>query len=419
MVRGMMACRAFAFLPALACAVASAAAPAYQDLDSPAHGYHTSELHDRFSLLKTDLESGRIALDATSERAFVLDLLKVLGVPASSQMLVFSNTSLQLHLISPANPRALYFSEDVHVGYIPGGRIEILSLDPSLGAIFYIFDIPRAGQPVRPERSERCMNCHAAADTQFVPGLVIKSVVPGRTGGSLDAFRQEKTGHGIPFEQRFGGWYVTGKSGIAMPWANGIGQFAAQGMMKQTVEPGSRYDWARYPVATSDVLAHLLHEHQAGFVNRVVEASYRARAALHAGAGQLDAAQQAELDEQARIVTRYLLFADEVPLPAGGVEGDPAFKADFARNRHAAKNGASLKDFDLQSRLFRNRCSYMIYSAVFHGLPAEMKMRIFQRLGAALDTTKPDPDYAYLPAGEKQSIRRILRETLADLPAGW
>ena len=113
-------------------------------------------------------------------------------------MLVFSTTSLQLSLISPANPRALYFNEDLYLGYVPGGRIEIVSLDPELGGIFYIFDIPKESSSLRIERSERCMNCHAAADTGFVPGLVIKSVVPGPAGGSLTAYRLEQIGHAVP-----------------------------------------------------------------------------------------------------------------------------------------------------------------------------------------------------------------------------
>src|SRR5204862_3933954 len=135
---------------------------------------------------------------------------KILDVPVSSQTLVFSTTSLQLSLISPSNPRAIFFSEDIYVGYIPGGRIEVLSLDPELGAIFYIFDIPREPGPIRYERSNRCLNCHATDDTGYVPGLVIRSVAPAANGASLDSFRRLQSGHGIPFAERFGGWQVTG-----------------------------------------------------------------------------------------------------------------------------------------------------------------------------------------------------------------
>jgi hypothetical protein len=399
-------------------ATASWAQPAYDDIDKPPHNYWTRPLKDRFSLLKADLESGKLALDRSGEKAFLISLLQALNIPVTSQMLVFSTTSLQLRFITPSNPRALYFTDDLYVGYIPGGRLEIVSLDPEVGGIFYIFDIPRGDQPVRVERSNRCMNCHSAADTQFIPGLVIKSVVPGPTGGSLNAFRQEQTGHGIPFDQRFGGWYVTGAS-FTNHWGNLIGRFSPQGLIKNPVTPGKLFSYDRYPVASSDVLPQLLHEHQAGFVNRVLEASYRARTALHAGNGKLTAPQQQEFDAQARLVTRYLLFADEVPLPTGGVTGDPAFKADFLKSRKALPTGASLRDFDLHTRLFKHRCSYMIYSPVFQGLPASFKLRIYQELAGALNVERPDKTYAYLSADEKKSIRAILKATLTDLPKAW
>jgi len=391
----------------------------YHDIDQPPHNYRQRTPQDRFTRLKDAFESGQIALDRGSEKGFLLSVLKTLEIPASSQMLVFSTTSLQLSLISPSNPRALFFNEDVYLGYVPGGRIEIVSLDPELGGIFYIFDIPKDARPLRVERSERCMNCHAGEDTGHVPGLVVKSVIPGPTGGSLTAYRLAQTGHAIPFEERFGGWYVTGRHGITNHWGNLTGRLSAGSLTKIPNPPGERFSFAKYPMATSDVLPQLLLEHQAGFVNRVVEASYRARTALHAGDGKLAPARVKELDEQAKIVTRYLLFADEVPLPPGGVEGDAAYKADFLRTRHATADGASLNDFDLRTRLFKHRCSYMIYSPIFAGLPPAMKQRVYERLGGALGLEKPDAEYAYLPAAEKQAIRSILKATLADLPAGW
>jgi hypothetical protein len=101
------------------------------------------------------------------------------------------------------------------------------------------------------------------------------------------------------------------------------------------------------------------------------------------------------------------------------VAGEPPFKTDFLRTRRADPQGAALKDFDLRTRLFRYRCSYMIYGAAFSGLPPEFKQRVYHRIGEALDVAHPDPEYAYFPAAEKQTIHRILRATLTDLPAGW
>jgi hypothetical protein len=390
----------------------------YDDIDAPPHNYRQRMPADRFTRLKAGFESGQIPLDRSNEKAFVLSLLKALEIPASSQMLVFSTTSLQLSLISPSNPRALYFNDDVYLGYVPNGRIEIVSLDPELGGIFYIFDVPKDTGSLRIERSERCMNCHAAADTGYVPGLVIKSVVPGPTGGSLTAYRQEQTGHDIPFDLRFGGWYVTGRHAITNHWGNLTGRLAEGNLTRIPNSPGERFRFDRYPVATSDILPQLLLEHQAGFVNRVVGASYRARTALHAGHGQLTSAQAAELDEQAKIVTRYLLFADEAPLP-GSVEGDAAYQAEFLRTRRVTASGVSLKDFELRARLFKHRCSYMIYSPVFSGLTPEMKQRVYRRMSEALSVEKPDQEFAYLPASEKKTIREILKATLTDLPRDW
>ena len=398
-------------------AVFSGTVVAEYDLDDARHDYWHRPLTDRFTKLKAELESGNVRLDGAGEKECLLSLLKALNIPASSQMLIFSTTSLQLSLISPRNPRALYFNEDVYLGFIPGGKIEIVSLDPQAGGVYYIFPIPRNGEAVRIERSTRCMNCHSREDTGYVPGLVVKSVVPGPTGGSLQAFRQGLSGHGIPYAERFGGWYLTGKHGITEHWGNLIGRFQEGKLLKQPIEPGRYFSFDRYPVATSDVLAHLIHEHQVGFANRVIEAAYFTRQTVDTKA--LTAEQSKALDTKAKELVRYLLFAEEPALPAGGVEGDAAFKTDFLASRRAIPAGASLKDFDLKTRLFRYRCSYMIYSGVFQGLPDVLKQRVYQALRAALDPQAAGRDFAYLPATEKQAIRTILKGTLPGLPAGW
>ncbi|MDP4850051.1 MAG: hypothetical protein NWQ95_06850, partial [Verrucomicrobiales bacterium] len=133
----------------------------FAELEAPEHDYWNRPLNDPFTLLKDDLEQGRLDLDVSNEKAYLESLLKALKIPASTQMVVYSTTSLQLSLISPRTPRAVYFNEDLYLGYVQGGRIEIVSIDPELGGIFYIFDIPRNGNRPVAERSERCMKCHA------------------------------------------------------------------------------------------------------------------------------------------------------------------------------------------------------------------------------------------------------------------
>ncbi|MFP6900582.1 MAG: hypothetical protein VCA36_06540, partial [Opitutales bacterium] len=185
-------------------------------------------------------------------------------------------------------------------------------------------------------------------------------------------------------------------------------------------EPGQRFPLDRYPAPTSDALAHVLLEHQVGFVNRFISATYRTRSVLAGAVPEIDKGEVgAFLDGEAHVLARYLLFADEAKFPAGGIGGDAALKAHFLGRGHRSSTGLSLRDFDLKTRIFKHRCSYMIHSAAFRGMPKELKDRVLLRLGQALDSENPLPDYAYLPASEKRAIRGILRDTLAGLPQGW
>ncbi|MES2708962.1 MAG: hypothetical protein V4726_20370 [Verrucomicrobiota bacterium] len=406
---------------ALSAGQSFAAREPWQDFKAAPHHYWSRPVTDRFTLLKDGLASGVIPLDTSSEKAFVVSLLGALKVPASSQMLVFSATSLQLPRISLRNPRALYFTDDLYIGWVPGGEIEIVSIDPELGGIYYIMDVPRrAGAPLNIERSTRCMNCHGATDTGFVPGLVLSSVIPGSNGGSLVSFRQETLGHGVPLSERFGGWLVTGLGNLKDHRGNVTGRLSGDELSTTPVEWGTTFNPARYPSTGSDLLPQLLHEHQAGFITQTLEATYRCRVALEAGKGTVPPDRNAEMDTAAEAVTRYLLFRDEVPLPQGGVAGEPPFLRDFAAtNRLTDASGRSLRDLDLKTRLLRHRCSYMIYSPVFTGLPPDMKSRVFERMRKALDPAVPDEAYAYLDSAEKSSIREILKATLKDLPSGW
>ena len=185
------------------------------------------------------------------------------------------------------------------------------------------------------------------------------------------------------------------------------------------IEPGTLFDWSAYPVETSDILPHLLLEHQSGFMNLVLEATYRARTYEHIGKGTIKPEHVSVLHGLADELVRYLLFADEAKFPAGGIRVDPEYREDFLADRKEAANGLSLKDLDLETRMFQHRCSYLIYSDVFQATSDLFRQRVYQVLGEAISTEKPDPDFAYLTDTEKEAIRGILRETISDLPEGW
>ena len=115
-------------------------------------------------------------------------------------------------------------------------------------------------------------------------------------------------------------------------------------------------------------------------------------------------------DHSAEDVVDALLFKDEAPLPKN-ITGSGAFQKAFSATVPHARNGDSFKDLLLSEHLFRNRCSYLVYSDSFLFLPKQLKHRIYLRLAKALDLEQPDLRYAYIGRPERQRIATILQET--------
>lgn len=389
-------------------------APAF-DYKAPPHNYWEREPQDVFSKLLKKLAAGEVKLDTSNESSFARSVLAALDVPVSSQLLVYSATSMQSERINARNPRALYFNEDVYVGVVPGGLVEVLSIDPELGGVFHVFNYPRPGVPPQVDRPTKCFNCHATNATQRLPGLIAESVAPLPNGGSYESYRGKEQGHQIPLANRFGGWHVTSAKPFGPTREGSYAQTTPNGVRIVRIKPGEMSDLRKHLVQTSDILPNLVHEHQLGFDNRVIQAAYLGRE-MEAKGASLSAEDEARLNDKAREVVRYVLFADEAKLPAGGIVGDPQFIKDFSRNKKAVA-GASLKDFDLKTRMFRNRCSYMIYTPQWEKLPTVIKTRIYAAMKAAL--SGKNRDFAYLTDAERRNIVAILRETLPDLPAEW
>ncbi len=385
------------------------------------HDYLQHQPADRFSKLLKQFQSGEIKLDTTDDKALLSSLLKALDVPVSSQMLLFSATSLQSEIINPRNARALYFNEDTYVGFVPGGKVEIISMDPTHAAIFYIFEKLRPGGPLPLiSRSEKCFNCHAGNATKRIPGLIAESVLPMLSGASLETYRRDEQGHHIPLENRFGGWHLTGGHHLPETHANLMGVTrASSGFSKMPVEPGKMWDINLHLLPTSDILPNLVHEHQIGFENRVFHAAYLMRQLMAEGRGSLSISAKPEVEQLADSLAQYILFVNEAKLPRQGIEGDATFIREFQRNQKPLSNGASLKQFDLKTRLFKYRASYMLYTASWQQLPKELRERVYYKMAEGLRDQNPSPTYAHIPADEKKAIRIILKETLPGLPSWW
>jgi len=397
----------------------AAAEPPTVPYEAAPHRYWDHPLDDAFSRWWRDrAEVMRDAPPAATEQDAVRRVLAELGVPESSQMLVFSATSLQ-RTIGPHRPRALYFNDEIYVGWVPGGRLEIAADDPVVGPVFFIVSFGQSGRLGDPERQTRCLNCHGNADTGNRPALLAASVLSDEAGGSLRTLRDPATGHQVPLAQRFGGWHITDATAAVVPHANLIGESSA-GEIRQRPNPvGERFALDRYPRPTSTLLPQLIHEHQVGGVNVLTHALYRARELTPPADHPLGPSEAAALDAAARAIVRYFLFADEAALPANGVPTDPDFARDFAATRRPDPHGRSLKDLELTSRLFTHRCSYLIHTPLWQHLPPLVKDRAWTQLAAALAIENPSPDGRHLPQAERQAIREIIDTTCPDRPDWW
>jgi len=189
-------------------------------------------------------------------------------------------------------------------------------------------------------------------------------------------------------------------------------------------------DTSPYLQKGSDIVALMVLEHQTEMHNILNRATYGMQIVMHRQAGlsrELHREQSEELTGSCLIVARsqtekilhYLLFRDEIKLPDGGIDGDPAFQNAFQRNAQYNQDGRSLKDFQLLNRLFKYRCSYMIYSSAFDQLPVQLKSMVYDRLLEILDGEDSSGEYDYLSESERHYIKEILVETKQDLPETW
>lgn len=401
--------------------------------EAPIH-YRTRPLIDPVALLQKDLDRGAARLTYDDTRGYLRSVLKALHVPEASQTLVFSKTSFQFTKISPQHPRALYYNDDVYVGSVHQGKtIEIVSFDPMQGAIFYLLDDQKTEKPVFQRAELDCTQCHIAAATRGVPGVLLRSVYPAVSGTLTPRAPQYITDQKSPLKERWGGWYVSGAlADPTMANRSVVPANAVAGRPLPDLAPlPSRYDPAAYLAPDSDAVALLVLGHQAQMHNLITLLNYQTRLALHAQGlpedarptlASLPADAREKITRPAEQLLRYMLFSHETPL--GGVDRRKVIAASpFARQfaaqgpRDALKR--SLRDFDLHDRIFRYPCSYLIYSSAFDALPEPGKTYLYHRLFQVLSGQDQSEDFAHLTPTDRSAILAILRATKRSLPEEW
>jgi hypothetical protein len=415
------------------------ASPAQRlDFEEEPHNYWSAPLTDTCTDLDKSLQSGKLKLNLTDGPVMVRQVLDALKISPATQVLVFSKSSLQKDRISPTNPRALYFNDECYIGWVPGGMIEFAGMDPHLGPVFYSLNPNRPDRAVpRLDRSDECINCHAGSMTNRVPGLMLRSVYPDSDGSMLLQMGTSLIDHTSPLSERWGGWYVTGTHGTAEHMGNVTATRGKDGVVTLDRKKGanvkslSEYlDTSGYLRGDSDIVALMTLEHQIAMHSRLVEAAYDLRGAIarqtslrkelgEPPTDELVGSTKVVADSHCEKVLKCLLFRDEATLPEGGVDGGPAFQEAFRANRKNCKDGKSLKDFQLLTRLFKYRCSHLIYSRSWDALPPKFHEILYRRLFTILTATEPVQGYEHLSQTERRDILDILRDTKEGLPDYW
>jgi len=399
--------------------------------EHPAIQYAMRRTNDRIARLDKSIAQGTASLAYRQPAGYLLSTLEALGISPESQLLVFSKTGLQRASTGPENPRALYFDDSVVVGYIPGARfLEIAAHDPEQGVVFYTVDqmvTPGVAAAPTPDirRGANCLTCHVSGSTLDVPGMIARSNFTSAMGATIPQLGFHIVDHRTPLTQRWGGWFVTGV--YDAPPYGGVGHM---GSVSTTIHP-TRGDVAAtsnevllrwmdediaargYPSHESDIAALMVFDHQMRAINLLTRLNWEARVASYEGRMEFSTGALKELVDE---LADYFLFVDEVPPPARLTP-----RAGFARTFTAAgprdSRGRSLRELDLEHRLLRYSCSYMIYSAAFDHLPAEVRTAVYQRIEAMLTARDMQSRHPHLSADDRRAILEILRETKPDWPA--
>jgi hypothetical protein len=330
---------------------------------------------------------------------------------------------MQIHKISPSNPRALYFNDSVYVGYVPGSSIlELAANDPDLGAVFYTLDfapLKEASQGVQLVRDRgQCLSCHATSRTENVPGYLVRSIYPDASGRPRTGTSSYTTDYRSLFQTRWGGWYVTGTHGQMRHLGNAFALDRSD-PQKMDLEAGanrselpSRVQRELHLQPHSDLVALMVLEHQIRVHNLITKANYEARQsvamdvsmnqALGRDSGYRSESTQRRIQSAASSLADAILMRHESPLEQV-VQGTSSFAEVFASQGPRDSQNRSLRQFDLHTRLFRHRLSYLIYTPEFQALPKDILGPLREHLQETLRTD------------EYRAEREILEATLP----GW
>jgi hypothetical protein len=377
--------------------------------------YNSGPVNTAIDELNRKLDQGAAGFMFDPTSGYLRSTLGALHVPIESQMLVYTQTSMQAPKINPENPRAIYFNDNVAVAWVRGGGVlEAWAQDPRQGTIFYTLDQEPSRSP-RFGRRLDCVTCHVTWETLGVPGPTVLTTFPRKT--DRDYADGHAVDHRSDIAERWGGWYVTGRHAPPKHMGN-LPLFLSTPVPETAVARSSvegAFDLAGYPTPYSDIVALMVFEHQTRMMNVITRAGWESRVAA-SRRGDPSAATE-RVRNAVNDLVDYMFFVDEAPLPAR-IEGSSGFAERFSSMGPRDTRGRSLRDLRLETRLLRYPLSYMIYSPAFDALPGDVKDAVCQRLHDVLSGKDTNPKYAHLTPAVRQSIVEILKETKTGVVDG-
>ena len=414
------------------------------DMEYPAINYSGPARDNRIWRFQQKLNSGELKLQWEPHFGYLRSVLKALEIDPSSQIMVFSKTSLQTSVINEQTPRAIYFNDDTYVGFVLNTDLmEFASVDAKVGIVYFGMINRQDTPPVLERDGGRCLTCHDTYSMMGggVPRVMIMSApvddkADTRTFGSASEV-DDRT----PIAERWGGWYLSGwyQAARGGPPVTHFGNLPLrtetpghQGDRLHELIPGrdnvgtvsAYFDTSKYISDKSDVVALLVSEHQTFVQNLITRVLYKVSTIMsQAGTGpapkvwaDIEPRRQAALKQVCEPLLRAMFFADAVPL-AGQVITSSGYTERFAQRGPKDSEGRSLRDLKLDKRLFKYPLSYMIYTESYNALPPYVREYIEGRIVDVLQGRDQTGIGATLSAEDRTSVSQILAETLPRFAA--
>jgi hypothetical protein len=400
------------------------------DSEYPVIGYSGAPTHNPIARLQDRLLRGEVKLEFKPPRGYLDSVLKNLRIDPSSQMLVYSKSSLQVQWVDAASPRAIYFNDETYAAWVQAiGLLEFVTMDSKLGPVFYTMTNQQDSPSSFGREVLRCLDCHDKFALQGggVPMFLATSNYVDVNGLTLKPIAATEVTDQTPLALRWGGWYVSGHQGDQVHLGNIQAHTARDFENLNRVQRGNLeslgalLDTRPYMTDKSDIVALLVFEHQSTVYNLITRVNFKARSrvarefnaapAAVASHHRMNPKTEAWVQTLTEPLVQAMLFANAVPI-TDAVASTSGFDGWFQAQGPRDKAGRSLRELDLKTRLFKYPLSYLVYSPAFDGLPDYVRSYVYGRFLDILSGRRDvHGSFSKLHAVDRQAITEILTAT--------